>query len=536
MDNPIALIIVVASVLLTMYISLASRSHGRTAAAFYVADGKISWRLNGAAMLGDFCSAASFLGISGAVALVGIDGWWIGLGFFGAWIVVLLAISGPLKRTGKYTMGDVLTARFGQEKQGTRIIATISTLVLCTLYLVPQMVGAGHLFELLLGWDYLPTVLVTGSLMAIYVIVGGMRGTTYNQAIQGVLLFGVMIVMLVWVSISHFGGNPLAIFDKSQEMVPPMVVSEDIAAEVAGTVDPDPATVVSDVRAAMPEAASALTPGVELPDLANQASLVLGLFLGVLGLPHILIRFYTVKDAHAARKSAELTIWGLAAFYAAVLMVGLAAMFILYPALIELLAEGQRGKATNMAVPMLGQYLGGELLLGLIAAGALAAMLSTSAGLLISATTSLSHDLYASLLRPNSTDREQLMFAKIGAGVLALVSILLSLWLRDQNVGVLVAMCFGIAASTFAPALVFAVWWTRLTRQGVVAGMTIGLVSSLAFTFAQFFGVPYLLGLPVLVNPALYSVPIAVLTTIVVSLATKDTGKTDEFLATAHGG
>jgi len=156
-------------------------------------------------------------------------------------------------------------------------------------------------------------------------------------------------------------------------------------------------------------------------------------------------------------------------------------------------------------------------------------------GLLISATTSLSHDLYATVLRPQSTDRERVLFAKTGAGFLAAVSIVLALWLRDQNVGVLVAMCFGIAASTFAPALVFTVWWTRLTRQAVVAGMGVGLVLSLVLTFAKFFNVPHLLGVPVLVNPALYSVPAAILVTVLVAYLTKDTGRADEFLASAHG-
>jgi cation/acetate symporter len=183
---------------------------------------------------------------------------------------------------------------------------------------------------------------------------------------------------------------------------------------------------------------------------------------------------------------------------------------------------------------MLGQLLGGETALGIIAAGALAAMLSTSSGLLISATTSLAHDLYTTVLKPQSTDQERVIFAKTGAGVLAALAIGLAIWLRDQNVAVLVGMCFGIAASTFAPALVFAVWWTRLTSQAVMAGMGVGLVTSVVFTFARFFNMPDFLGIPVLVNPALYSVPVAVLTTVLVAYLTKDTGRVEEFLASAH--
>jgi cation/acetate symporter len=179
--------------------------------------------------------------------------------------------------------------------------------------------------------------------------------------------------------------------------------------------------------------------------------------------------------------------------------------------------------------------MGGQVLMGVIAAGAMAAMLSTSAGLLISATTSLSHDLYKGILNPDSTDEQQLRFAKLGAGGLAIIAIFMSIWLKDQNVAMLVGMCFGIAASTFAPALVFAVWWHKLTSQAVIIGMATGLIVSLLFTFGRFFGVESILGLDVLVNPALYSMPLAVLVTVVVSLMTDDRGETEEFMAKAHG-
>jgi cation/acetate symporter len=263
-------------------------------------------------------------------------------------------------------------------------------------------------------------------------------------------------------------------------------------------------------------------------------SLVLGLLLGVAGLPHILIRFYTVKDAADAKKGAQLTIIGLAVFYIAVLFVGFATMMILYDELIQMLAAGDRGRATNMAIPLLGMELGGEVGLGLIAAGAMAAMLSTAVGLLISMTTSLSHDVYAGVLRPNSSDRERLVFAKIGAVVLTVVASLASVWLKDQNVAILVAMCFGIAASTFAPVLILSVWWKGLTKEGVIAGLVVGLVVSLVFTFARFAAVPDIMGIRVLGNPALYGVPAALLSIIVASLLTKNTGNAREFMAMAH--
>jgi cation/acetate symporter len=535
MENIIAFGVVVLGIVLSLWISYYHRKSTSSTANFYVAGGGISPRVNGMAMLGDYASAASFLGVAGAVALMGVDGWWLALGFFAAWIVVLLTIAGPLKNVGKYTVADVLNARYEGSEKGIRMIAMISTLVLCVMYLVPQIVGAGHLFGLLLGWDYLPTVLVTGSLMAIFVIMGGMKGTSYNQAVQGAILFGALIFLLIYGVIFFFSGNPAGLIEAGQEMVPPHLVNKETAAALAGMGAIDNAAAVTAVREMAPEAASAMTPGVQLRSLADNASLVLALFLGVLGLPHILIRFYTVPNARDARKSAELTIWGLAIFYASVFFVGLIAMYALYPQLVQLLAEGKRGVATNMSMPMLGEMMGGQLLMGVIAAGAMAAMLSTSAGLLISATTSLSHDLYKGVLRPNSTDEQQVRFAKMGAAGLAILAILMSIWLKEQNVAMLVAMCFGIAASTFAPALVFAVWWRKLTSQAVIIGMAVGLVSSLLFTFAKFFGEKTMLGLDVLANPALYSVPLAVVVTVVVSYMTSNRGKTEEFMAQAHG-
>ncbi|MCL0043525.1 cation acetate symporter [Peptococcaceae bacterium] len=539
MENLVALTIVALSVVFTILISYINRRYTRTTASFYVAGGKIPWKVNGLAMLGDYTSAASFLGVAGAIALSGIDGWWIALGFFGAWITVLLVAAGPLKSAGKYTIADALIARF--ESKEIKILGMISTIVLCTLYLVPQIVGAGHLFKLLLGWEYLPTVITTGVLMALFVIVGGMRGTTFNQAVQGVLLWGAMAAVLLVSSVVYFGGNPFAIIDAGRETVPPEIavseavrLSEEMGINI-DTANPEQSIMLAEaVRENLADEPSALTPGVGLGDLMNQMSLVLGLFLGVLGLPHILIRFYTVKNAVAAQKSAEFTIWGLATFYIMVLFVGIAAMYVLYPTLAYLLDTGQKGVATNMTVPMLGELLGGQVLLGIIAAGALAAMLSTSSGLLISATTSLAHDLYAGIIRPGSSEREQLLFAKVGAGALAVLAILMAIWLKDLNVGILVGMCFGIAASTFAPALVFTLWWKRLTKEGVIAGMLVGLVVSLLFTFGRFFGAETILGIPVLVNPALYSVPAAVIALLVVTYLTKDRGKVDEFMAIAH--
>lgn len=535
MENLVALTIVGLGIALSIWISFYHRASTGSTANFYVAGGGISPRVNGLAMLGDYASAASFLGVAGAVALMGVDGWWLAIGFFAAWVVVLLTIASPLKNVGKFTVADVLNARFSEHARKIRTVAMFSTLVLCVMYLVPQIVGAGHLFGLLLGWDYLPTVLVTGSLMALFVIIGGMKGTSYNQAIQGAILFGAMLFLLVFGVIHLFDGNPAGVITAAETMVPAKLAAGNAAAVAAATAAGSPGEAVEAVRAIMADAPSAVTPGVGLRDFANQASLVIALFFGVLGLPHILIKFYTVANASDARKSAEITIWGLAVFYAAIFFVGLIAMYALYPELLQMIANGEVGKAKNMTMPMLGDMLGGQVLMGVIAAGAMAAMLSTSAGLLISATSSLAHDLYKGVINPDSTDEEELKFAKFGAFFLAIVAIGMSVWLKEENVAMLVGMCFGIAASTFAPALVFAVWWKGLTSQAVVYGMATGLVLSLLFTFSKFFGLKTMLGLDVLVNPALYSVPVAILVTVVVSMMTSDRGNTEEFMAKAHG-
>jgi cation/acetate symporter len=284
----------------------------------------------------------------------------------------------------------------------------------------------------------------------------------------------------------------------------------------------------------LPEEPSALTPGVNVKDLPNQLSLVLGLFLGVVGLPHVLIRLYTVKDAVAARKSTELTIVSLAIFYTMTLFVGFAAMMLLYPWLVDLINNGDIGKATNTAVAELGNLLGGQVLLGIVLAGAMAAILSSAVGLLIQMTTTVAHDGYTVLLRPESSEHQRVSVARMAGIVLTVLAVALSVVLKEENVAQLVGMTFGIAASTFAPVLLMTVWWTRYTKQGVIATFIVGLVVSLVFTFAKYMGVESIFGLPVLVNPALYGVPAAFAAGIITSLLTKDVGAVDHFMHLAH--
>jgi len=235
LENPIAFAILVVSLIAVVYVSWWGKKYTSTTSDFYVAGGKISPRLNGWAMFGDYCSAASFLGVAGAIALAGVDAWWVAIGFFGAWIFVLVALAGPLKNSGKFTVGDVLVGRFGG--RSLKFLAMFTTVVIGTLYLVPQIVGAGHLFELLLGWDYMVTVFVSAIIMGLMVVLGGMMGTTYNQAIQGVILLVAMLLLFVLAALLYFGGNPLAIIAQAMNTVPP---TEAVKVMAQVTVPPTP--------------------------------------------------------------------------------------------------------------------------------------------------------------------------------------------------------------------------------------------------------------------------------------------------------
>jgi cation/acetate symporter len=538
-DNLVAILILGVGMATFFLIGIYSRRWTKSTAEFYVAGGQIPWKLNGVAMFSNYASAASFLGVAGAIALFGIDNWWLALGFFAAWIVVVLILASPLRRSGKYTVADALYERFSGRE--IRFLTIVAGLAIGVLYLVPQLVGAGHLFNLLVpGLDYMFWVAISGGMTAVIVVMGGMRGTSYNQAFQGIIIFGAMTILLVLAVVMYFSWNPLAILTEADSVVTPtQVVNAGGANDLLVQYPPDSAAeqAIAASKASMetlPEEPSALTPGVDVKDLPNQLSLVLGLFLGVVGLPHVLIRLFTVKDAVAARKSTELTIVSLAIFYTMTLFVGLAAMILLYPLLTDLINSGDVGKATNTAVAELGRLLGGEVLLGVVMAGAMAAILSSAVGLLIQMTTTVAHDGYTILLRPQSSEAQRVRVAQITGIVLTVIAVGLSIVLKEENVAQLVGLTFGIAASTFAPVLLMTVWWTRYTRQGVVATFIVGLIVSLLFTAAKYMGIESVLGLPVLVNPALYGVPAAFAAGIIASLLSRDVGAVDRFMHLAH--
>ena len=539
MDNIVAISILVVGMATFFLIGIYSRRWTKSTAEFYVAGGQIPWKLNGMAMFSNYASGASFLGVAGAIALYGIDNWWLALGFFAAWVVVVLILASPLRRSGKYTVADALRERFSGPE--IRFLTIVAGLTIGVLYLVPQLVGAGHVFNFLFPeLDYAFWVAISGALTAVIVVMGGMRGTSYNQAFQGLIIFAAMILLFVLAMVMYFNWNPLSMLTEADNVVTPTQIVENGASQEILSLYPVDSSADQAKEAALsssevlPDEPSALTPGVNVKDLPNQLSLVLGLFLGVVGLPHVLIRLYTVKDAVAARKSTELTIISLAIFYTLTLFVGFAAMTLLYPWLTDLIASGDVGKATNTAVAELGDLLGGQVLLGIVLAGAMAAILSSAVGLLIQMTTTVAHDGYTVLLRPESSEAQRVRVAR-GAGIVLTVgAVILSIVLKEENVAQLVGLTFGIAASTFAPVLLMTVWWVRYTKQGVIATFIVGLIVSLLFTAAKYAGIETIVGLPVLVNPALYGVPAAFAAGIIVSFLTKDVGAVDHFMHLAH--
>ncbi len=537
MTNYVALSIVLGLVAVSLLVAIYSRRYSRTAAEYYVAGRKVSWLQNSLALTGDYLSAASFLGVAGGIAVVGIDRAWDGIGFFGGYIVLLLLLAVPLRKIGKFTAPETLTTRFKNNRM-IRMSAMFSVVLISTFYIIPQFVGAGALLQLLLGWEYLFSLLVIGVIVISYVAIGGMRATTYNQIIQGVILWMAMALILILTVVNMFDGNILGIVSEASQTIPP----EYAAKELIG--DPDipewseltagaaVAHVAERLTGAQP---NALTPGVFAPGWMNIMALAIGLVFGTAGLPHVLTRYFTVERPRDARTSTLGVLALVGTFYLMATFVGLAAMYLLYPDLMGYFLAEEASIAQNMAVPLLGQLVGGNVLLGIAIGGAFCAILSTVAGLLITIGTSVTHDFYKEIINPDADERRQVRVAKtaiVGAGTIA---VLAAIGLADQNVSYLVTLAFGIAASVFFPVLFLSVWWTKFTSQGALATIVTGITISAIFVLARLMGMDDIAGIPVLVNPALYSLPAALLAGTIVSLRTDDYGDVENFMLLAHG-
>jgi len=535
MTSAIAMIIVIGLIALSMGVAVFTRRSARTSSEFYVAGQNISWLQNALALTGDYLSAASFLGVAGAIAIFGIDKTWDGLGYFGGYIVLLTLLAVPLRKVGKYTTSEILTTRFEGSKS-LRLGGMLGAVVISTFYVVPQIVGAGALLQLLLGWDYTFSVLVIGVLVIAYVTTGGMRATTYNQIIQGLVLWAAMFIIMILMLGTTFGFDPGEVLSQADKMIPPKLASGLLANDPSV---PDFSTLTADqaiafVSGKLTGQSTALTPGTFAPNWMNTMALAAGLVFGTAGLPHVLTRYYTVRRPKDARTSTIGVLLMIGSFYIMTLFVGLGAMYILYPDLMGYFLGGNSSIAQNMAVPLLAEHTGGEIMLGVAIGGAFCAILSTVAGLLITTTSRRSDDFYKEVINKKASDRREVAVAKLSIVAMGAMAVGISLGMADQNVSYLVTLAFGMAASIFFPVLFMSIWWRRYTREGALATMITGLIVSVVFVAAALSNVTNVLGLPVLVNPALYSLPAAIIAGVAVSLLTKDVGDVDNFMRKAH--
>jgi cation/acetate symporter len=389
-------------------------------------------------------SAASFLGIAGTIALFGYDGFLYSIGFLVAWLVALLLVAEMLRNTGRFTMADVLSFRMRQRP--VRTAASLSTLGVSLVYLIAQMVGAGALIALLLGLSgdtaKIAAIVGVGILMVIYVTVGGMIGTTWVQIVKAVLLMAGATILSI-VVLAKFGFSVNAMFNE--------------AAANSG------------------KGQAFLNPGLLYKNKTDLISLGLALVLGTAGLPHILIRFYTVPTAKAARSSVNWAIGIIGSFYILTTFLGFGAAALLSSARVRAANPGG-----NMAAPLLAQEVGGALFLAFIAAVAFATILAVVAGLTITASSSFAHDFYANVIRKGDRDEKgEVRVAKVSAYVIGAAAIGLSILFRNQNVAFLVGLAFAVAASANLPTILFSLYWKRFNTTGAVAGIYTGLISSL---------------------------------------------------------
>jgi cation/acetate symporter len=458
---------------ITMYITYLAAKRTKTAADFYAAGGGISGIQNGWAIAGDYLSAASFLGIAGLISLNGYDGFMYSVGWLVAYITVLLVIAEPCRNIGKYTMADILA--FRNDPKTVRTFMAISTITVSTFYLTAQMVGGGVLVKTLIGIDYEVSVITVGVLMLAYVVFGGMVATTYVQIIKAVLLViaSLTMVALVW---GQYGFSLPGFLEAA-------VADPNIQARVA--------TMLGDASknlTATELGQRFLEPGLLFKNPIDQVSLGMALVLGTAGLPHILMRFFTVPTAQAARKS---VIWAMAiigGFYVLTLFMGLGAAMKVGPPNITAIDKGG-----NMAAPLLAQYLGGgqdsmlgNLMLAFVAAVAFATIVAVVAGLVLAAASAMSHDLWVGVIKGDkATSDEEVRAARICSVIVGIIAIVIGILAQGQNVAHLVALAFAVAASANLPVILLTLYWKKCNTAGVVAGLVVGTVTAIGLVLVS---------------------------------------------------
>jgi len=490
--NLVAISFFLVFILLALAITVWAARRTRSADHFYAAGRTVTARQNGLALAGDFMSAAAFLGNSGLIALSGFDGFIYCVGGIAGWPIVMVLVAEALRKLGKYTFVDVVAYRLRQRP--VRIVAALGSLTVVLFYLTVQMVGAGNLIRFLFGLSYESAVALVGGVMLAAVLFGGMIATTWVQIIKAILLLGGASI-LSGLALARFGFNPLALFDA--------------AAERYGS--------------------PVLAPGGLLSDPLDAMSLGLALMLGTAGLPHILMRFYTVKDAPTARVSVAYATGAIGFFYLLTYILGYGAMAIV----------GREGIVSvdpggNMAAPLLAEMVGGRAFMGFISAVAFSTILAVVAGLTLSGAATLSHDLWVHVVRGGqAVQREQLLVGRVASIAIAILAIGLGIAFKGQNVSYMVGLAFAVAASANFPALVLAIYWKRLTTSGAIASMlvgtfvTVGLIVLSPAIQVDILGhatAPFPLR-----NPAIVTVPLSFAVAILVSLLAPNRSEEERF-------
>jgi cation/acetate symporter len=479
----------------TLFITKWAAAKTKSAADFYTAGGGITGFQNGLAIAGDFMSAASFLGISAAVMVGGFDGLIYSIGFLVGWPVVTFLLAERLRNLGKFTFADVAAFRFKQAP--VRMFAASGTLVVVAFYLIAQMVGAGQLIKLLFGLEYWIAVVIVGALMMVYVLFGGMTATTWVQIIKACLLLAGASFMAFMVLL-HFGFSPEAMFAKAVE------VKTAIAASAGKSPD-----------AAAAEGFSIMGPGGFIKDPISAISFGMALMFGTAGLPHILMRFFTVPNAKEARKSVLWATTWIGYFYILTFIIGFGAItFVLTnPEFLD--GKGGLLGGGNMAAVHLAKAVGGNVFLGFISAVAFATILAVVAGLTLSGASAVSHDLYATVIKKGKADSaSELKVSRITTIALGVVAVVLGIVFEKQNIAFMVSLAFAIAASANFPVLLMSVLWKDCTTRGAVIGGFLGLISSVVLTIVSpavweaTFGYPKGSALFPYASPALFSMTI----------------------------
>jgi cation/acetate symporter len=489
-------------VAITLGITYWASKRTKDATTFWAAGRGITGAQNGFAIAGDYMSAASFLGIAGLIFLFGFDGFLYSVGFLVAFLVVLFLLAERMRNSGKFTMADVLSFRLNERP--ARTAAALGTLTVVAFYLIAQMVGAGALINALVGINFSLAVIATGAFMLVYVIFGGMLATTWVQIIKAILLMTATIVLSLFV-LGKVGWNPIDLFNRAEAQ------SEDGAAY--------------------------LEPGLRFDNPIDTISLGLGLVLGTAGLPHILMRFFTVPDAKAARTSVVWAVGLIGAFYVMTTFLGFGARAILG----EAGATGGVDEAGNLAAPLLAQEVGGgdgtvggDAFLAIIAAVAFATILAVVAGLVISASGAVAHDVWSNVIRKGrDSENEEVYVARIAAGVIGAIAIVIAvIGGSDLNVSYMVGLAFAVAASANFPALLLALTWKRFNTTGAVTGVLCGVISSVGLVLLG----PDVRSDPLinLSQPGIISIPLGFLGCILGTLLSKPEAKAEHHFEELH--